>query len=211
MEGYVKLYRKLIDSPVFHNERLLKVWIWCLLKASHKPREEFAGLQKISILPGQFIFGRKKAAEELSIPESTVWRYMNVLKTGGMLNIEPNNKFSVITIENWSKYQFDEPEMDSKPVGKQTTNEKQMDTYKNVKNKYIYVGEFSNVKLTEEELQKLKEKFPSDWEQRIEKLSAYIASKGKQYKSHYATILNWSKRDPEPEKKPYRTDKDIKY
>ena len=29
----------------------------------------------------------------------------------------------------------------------------------------------------------------------IEKLSSYIASKGKKYKSHYATILNWSRKD----------------
>lgn len=56
-------------------------------------------------------------------------------------------------------------------------------------------GEFSNVLLTEQEFEKLKEKFPHDYLQRIERVSGYVASTGKSYKSHYATIINWSKKD----------------
>lgn len=55
-------------------------------------------------------------------------------------------------------------------------------------------GEFKNVLLTDEEFQKLKEKFTSEVDNMIEQLSAYIASKGKKYKSHYATILSWQRR-----------------
>ena len=64
-------------------------------------------------------------------------------------------------------------------------------------NKYIMpaLGEFENVKLTEEELEKLKERFPYDWQERIDRLSAYMQSKGKRYKSHYATILTWARKD----------------
>ena len=62
---------------------------------------------------------------------------------------------------------------------------------KPVKHKY---GEYRNVLLTDEELDKLKTKFP-DWEDRIENLSLYIESKGARYKSHYATILSWARRD----------------
>lgn len=63
-------------------------------------------------------------------------------------------------------------------------------------NKHIY-GEFKNVKLTDEELSKLQEKFgdPIEAHERIEKLSSYLASKGDKYKSHYATILNWERRN----------------
>ena len=59
--------------------------------------------------------------------------------------------------------------------------------------KQIY-GEHKNVFLTDEELEKLKNKI-SDYQEYIEKLSRYIASKGDSYKSHYATILNWYNRD----------------
>lgn len=54
-------------------------------------------------------------------------------------------------------------------------------------------GEFKNVKLTLEQYEKLIEKFPHDYQDRIEDLSIYMDSKGKTYKNHYATILNWSR------------------
>lgn len=56
-------------------------------------------------------------------------------------------------------------------------------------------GEFNNVLLTDDELAKLKERFPNDLQQRIERLSDYVASTGKAYKSHYATIISWAKKD----------------
>jgi len=64
---------------------------------------------------------------------------------------------------------------------------------KPVKHKY---GEYNNVLLTDEELQKLKTEY-SDYEERIERLSSYVASTGKAYKSHYATIRNWARKDAE--------------
>ena len=62
---------------------------------------------------------------------------------------------------------------------------------KQTKHKY---GEYNNVLLTDEELTKLKEKIPN-WQDFIERLSGYIASTGKRYKSHYVTMLNWYRRD----------------
>ena len=56
-------------------------------------------------------------------------------------------------------------------------------------------GEFGNVLLSDDELEKLKERYPSTWEAKIENLSEYIASKGVKYKSHYATILNWARKN----------------
>ncbi|MBR2803620.1 MAG: hypothetical protein IKE20_00520 [Eggerthellaceae bacterium] len=55
-------------------------------------------------------------------------------------------------------------------------------------------GTFSNVLLTDSELDQLKAKFP-DWQRRIEDLSHYIGSTGKSYKSHYRTILSWARRE----------------
>lgn len=56
-------------------------------------------------------------------------------------------------------------------------------------------GEYSNVLLTDSDVQKLKTEFPTDWEERIERLSSYMASSGKSYKNHLATIRNWERRD----------------
>lgn len=56
-------------------------------------------------------------------------------------------------------------------------------------------GEYKNVLLTDSDMKKLKEEFPTDWEERVERLSAYMASTGKTYKNHLATIRNWARRD----------------
>ena len=64
-------------------------------------------------------------------------------------------------------------------------------TPKKTKHKY---GEYKNVLLTDEELQKLKTEY-SDYQERIDRLSCYVASTGKSYKNHYATIRNWARRD----------------
>ena len=58
-------------------------------------------------------------------------------------------------------------------------------------------GEYKNVLLSDKDFEKLREEFPADWQQRIESLSAYIASTGKTYKNHLATIRNWARRDQE--------------
>jgi predicted phage replisome organizer len=56
-------------------------------------------------------------------------------------------------------------------------------------------GEYQNVLLSDDDLEKLKTEFPADWDQRIQRLSEYMASSGKSYKNHLATIRNWARRD----------------
>ena len=59
---------------------------------------------------------------------------------------------------------------------------------------HIY-GHYQNVFLTDEELADLQASFPAVWEQYIEKLSEYMASTGKRYQSHAATIRRWAGED----------------
>lgn len=61
-----------------------------------------------------------------------------------------------------------------------------------VRHKY---GQYNNVLLSDSDMEKLKAEFPEDFENRIERLSEYIASTGKKYKNHLATIRNWARRD----------------
>lgn len=56
-------------------------------------------------------------------------------------------------------------------------------------------GLYENVLLTDEEYEKLREEFPHDYMERIERLSEYMASTGKKYKNFLATIRNWAKKD----------------
>ena len=56
-------------------------------------------------------------------------------------------------------------------------------------------GSYKNVLFTDEEYAKLQAEFPGDYSERIERLSEYIASTGKSYKSHLATIRSWARKD----------------
>ena len=68
------------------------------------------------------------------------------------------------------------------------------DSKKPTRHKY---GTYNNVLLADEDMEKLKAEFPKDWQSRIERLSEYIASSGKTYKNHLATIRSWAKKDDE--------------
>lgn len=151
MEGSVLLHRCLLDSQVFAHQTALKIWIWCLCKASYKdrfvPLKIGKGEITIKLLPGQFIFGRFKAEEELGIDGSSIYRWMQKFESeefGSMINIESNNQYSIITICKWGDYQVS-------PIKKRTTNEQpmssqrtadeqQLNTYNkdNTDNKVIY-------------------------------------------------------------------------
>lgn len=63
------------------------------------------------------------------------------------------------------------------------------------KSKKTTYGEYENVRLTDDEFEKLKDEYPTTWQALIDRLSGYIASKGDKYKSHYATIKNWARKD----------------
>lgn len=138
MQGWIKLHRKLLASDVFQNEKLLKVFIYCLLKATHSEISQKVGRQTVELKPGQFIYGRKKAALELNMKESTVRDYINILKDDGVITVNPTNKYSVITVVNWDLYQSKEETPDNKydstSDNKPTTEGQQKDTNKNEKN-----------------------------------------------------------------------------
>lgn len=61
-----------------------------------------------------------------------------------------------------------------------------------IRHKY---GEYKNVLLTDEQMEKLKTEFPNDYQERIERLSEYCESSGKTYKNYLATIRSWARKE----------------
>ena len=57
------------------------------------------------------------------------------------------------------------------------------------------LGTFNNVCMTQEEIDLLKDFYPSYWIQYVEKLSAHKESTGKEYASDYATLKMWLTED----------------
>ncbi|MFV0395653.1 MAG: hypothetical protein ACK5LC_14915 [Coprobacillaceae bacterium] len=205
--GYIKLYRKIKNSPIWADPFKYKLWNLCLMKATHTEQKYLIGNSVITLNKGQFVTGRNAlesefndgASKKNTIDGLTLMRWLDLFADLEMLNIKKTNKYSVVTVNNWSKYQIDEQQANNK----RTSTEHQLNTNKNVKNvnndknelkereKEKY-GIFENVLLTSLEYEKV---CYIKAEEIIDSLSSYIESKGKSYKSHYATIINWAKRD----------------
>ena len=130
MEGYFKLHRKILESQVFAHQTALKIWIWCLSKASYKerfvPLKIGRGETSVKLIKGQFIFGRFKAEEELGIDGSTIYKWIQKFATKDfdMISIESNNQYSIITIINWDDYQVEENKKEQ-PSNNQVAAEEQ--------------------------------------------------------------------------------------
>lgn len=59
-------------------------------------------------------------------------------------------------------------------------------------------GQYQNVFLLDSELAELQSTYPTCYEDYINRLSAYMASSGKHYANHYATIRKWLDEDSKP-------------
>ena len=153
MDGWLKLHRSIIDSAVFKDLEVLKIWIWLLCNASFDTHDTLFFGKVITVHPGQIVTGRKKIAQSTDLNESKVYRALMLLKSLGNIEIKSNNKFSVITIVKWAKYQGDLEIVNSKTTAKQqqdnntaTTGQQQGNTTKEIKKlkkeKNIYICSF---------------------------------------------------------------------
>ena len=135
-DGFIHLWRQSIDSRVFKNPDLWKVWTWCLMKATYKERwvEMKTGKSKIEVhlQPGQFVFGRKSAAKELGMPESSVRNRMKKLKNMRNVDIKEDRQYSTISIVNWEGYQECEEKEDRQEDRQRTGKGQAKDTNKKV-------------------------------------------------------------------------------
>lgn len=66
----------------------------------------------------------------------------------------------------------------------------------------LKLGRYGNVPFNEEELAVLKQEYPSDWQERIDRVSEYCESTGKTYKSGIATVRSWARKDGNQDSKP---------
>jgi len=138
-QGYVCLWRKSIDSMVFANPEVWKLWCLCLMKANHKNRwiSIDGWIEPIKVRPGQFITGRFSLHKDyyprkkkINKSPRTVWRWLQILEKYDNLTIRNYNKFSIITINKWECYQTNDQQM----TNRRPTDDQQMTTNNNDNN-----------------------------------------------------------------------------
>jgi len=123
--GWVKLHRKLLDSPLMTKPTYFLLWSILLLKANHKDKKMIWNNDVIVIHEGQLVTGRKELSKLTKIPETTIEDILNFLEKQGNIRQQKTTKFRLITILNWKNYQSSD--------NKATTKRQQSDTNKNVK------------------------------------------------------------------------------
>jgi len=122
--GYVKLWRKSLETGWVKNHKLWAFWTYCLMKASHKPFKAIVGNQEVFLEAGQFVTGLRVISRETGLSIREIRTVLAFLINAGNVTIKTTNKFSVITIINWNTYQSGEGENDT-IKDKRPTNDRQ--------------------------------------------------------------------------------------
>ena len=104
--GFIALHRSLLNWGWHDDPATGWLFVNLLLLANCAP----AQWQGTTIERGQLVTGRKALAAQTGLSEQTVRTSLNHLKSTNEITITPTNKFSLITIINYGKFQ-DVPEM----------------------------------------------------------------------------------------------------
>ena len=209
-DGWFPVHRQLQEHWLWEDKPFSKgqAWIDLLMLANYKDTKVPYKGEIISCKTGDVNVSISRLSSRWGWSRHKARDFLNLLESDGMITVKATTNRTTVTIENYifysdvptAKGQRKDSERTAKGQRKDTTNN--INNINNInKEKEIYkekekrLGEFENVILSEEELEKLKERFPYDWQERIENLSQYMSSKGKRYKSHYATILAWARKD----------------
>lgn len=148
-DTWFKIHRKIFESWPFADAFALKMWIWLIGRAriteGFVPLKIGKGTSTVRLTRGQLIFGRSSAEEKLGIDGSKIYRLLKEFEIRGMIKIEPNNHYSIISICNYDIYQGSDSQ-DEQPVNSQwTAIEQPMNTNKKdkkVKNENIAPADF---------------------------------------------------------------------
>lgn len=120
LNGYIKLYRKLIQWGWYQDSVVKDLFLHCLLTASFK---EFKWMGQ-AMNAGQFVTSYKLLAEALGFTVQQIRTALKKLESTGEITSKSTNKYTVITVINWGSYQADDIESNTQ-INKQITNKQQ--------------------------------------------------------------------------------------
>lgn len=210
-EGWISIHRKIQDCFLWNmktpfDER--SAWIDLLLLANHEDKRILFDGKFITVSRGQRVTSLHILADRWHWSVHKVKNYLHLLEMDGMLIRKSDNRGTLLTIVNYDTYQSEgHTKGTQKAQSGHTTgtlrapnnneNNDNNDNKENIRHRH---GEYKNVLLTDGEMETLRKEIP-DLDQLIEELSSYMASSGKSYKSHLATIRNWARRRTKEPKK----------
>lgn len=188
------------------------------MKASHKEYDLVVGYTQVHLMPGEFVFGLRKASKELKISVQSIRTILEFLKTSQNLTHRSTHLFSIISIVNWDTYQSQENEVNT-PINKQVThgqhtgNNKQEHKNKRINNNIFNIPTIEEIRVYCNER---KNKIDPEYFFEYQNARGWKFKTGLPMKSWKATIITWEKNNftkgsdngTGTFKKPYRTERD---
>lgn len=98
---WIKLHRQSLESEVFADPVLWRLFTWCLLKANFKPGR----FQGKDVQRGQFITSNPVGCDSLGMTRSTFFRGLTRLQDLGCIKKDAKSRWTVITVCNYDTYQ----------------------------------------------------------------------------------------------------------
>lgn len=118
-EVWIKLHNKILNWEWYQDYKTKALFIHCLLKANWQDGKYMG----INIPRGSFITGRKKLSQELGMSEQEVRTSLKKLEKSQNITIKTTNKYSVISIENYNVYQWNNQQITTEqPLSKNKNN-----------------------------------------------------------------------------------------
>lgn len=108
--GYIKLYRKCLENEFFLEKPFdrWRAFEYLLISARYKPSRVILKGQVIELDTGQLIVSEKQLAEKWGWSRGKVRRYILLLESLGMVQVNGTALGTVLTIENYTKYQCEQ-------------------------------------------------------------------------------------------------------
>ena len=135
MEGWIKVYRQMLDNPIVCKDSdHIAVWIYLLLNATHTEYDTLFKGKRTILQKGQLITGTISISKKLKINKDKVQRILKRFEIDKQIEQQTSNKNRLITILNWDKYQITDKQFDKQVINNCETTDKQVITNKNIKN-----------------------------------------------------------------------------
>lgn len=137
--GFILLHRKFLKWEWYSNTNDRLVFIHCLLSANW----EDGWFEGVNIPRGSFATSYKNLAKEIGISVQSLRTSLKHLKSTNNITHETNKQFSIITINNYNKYQLDNTLSNKRLTNEQQTinnniiNNNERNKEKENNNKYI--------------------------------------------------------------------------
>lgn len=136
-EGYIKLYRSMTNWEWYSDSNTKAVFLHLLLNAN---LEETRYMNHV-IPKGGLVTGYPALSRQLGISIQSVRTAIKHLKLTNEITVKSTNRFSIVTIVNWEKYQGGKTRLTGKTTDKLTVSQQsinsQLTTEKEYKNKEL--------------------------------------------------------------------------